>query len=180
MICSFWFLAIFPPAILANNMFGMMYTAVHCSDALIYQMNEWCTLQYIALMLWYISDEWMMYTAVHCSDAPIYQADKWMMYTAVHCSDALIYIRWMNDVHCSTLLWCSDISDEGMMYTAVHCSDALIHIRWMNDVHCSTLLWCSDIYQMNEWCTLQYIALMLWYITLLWCSDIYQADELLF
>ena len=115
MICSFWFLAIFPPAILANNMFGMMYTAVHCSDAL------------------------------------IYQADKWMMYTAVHCSDALIYIRWMNDVHCSTLLWCSDIyqmnewctlqyialmlwyiSDEWMMYTAVHCSDALIYIRPMN------------------------------------------------
>ena len=142
MICRFWFLAIFPPAILAKNMFGMIYTAVHCSDSLIYirwmndvhcstllwcsdiyQMNEWCTLQYIALMLWYTSDEWMMYTAVHCSDA-------------------LMYIRWMNDVHCSTLLWCSDIHQ-------------------MNDVHWSTLIWYSDIYQMNEWCTLQYIALML-------------------
>ena len=153
MICRFWFLAIFPPAILAKNMFGMIYTAVHCSDSLIYQAGEW------------------------------------MMYTAVHCSDSLIYIRWMNDVHCSTLLWCSDIYQMNEWCTLQYIALMLWCIRWMNDVHCSTLFWCSDIYQMNEWCTLQYIALMLWYISDEWmmytavhCSDalIYQTDELLF
>ena len=172
MICRFWFLAIFPPAILAKNMFGMIYTAVHCSDSLIYQAGEWMmyTAVHCSDSLIYQADEWMMYTAVHCSDALIYQADEWMMYTAVHCSDALIYQmnEWCTLQYIALMLWC---------------------IRWMNDVHCSTLFWCSDIYQMNEWCTLQYIALMLWYISDEWmmytavhCSDalIYQTDELLF